>query len=203
MRHDGASGQVRGDRRSRGQHTRKSMVRFDVHSGQRAVRDWLASRLTFFHAAPRIAPLITNTVSSLFPPLSPLLPPRRHLPPSRCLSLCPPSSTTVGSRPPFTQPPSPASAHPLLPLRYPFESLSRQFSSDFVARRDPSVFEAVRRSRSFCYPFCVEIYSSLELGNRFTQVLPRYFIEHSFHFKSYLLPLLLLGNLCCGLSSRV
>lgn len=46
---------------------------FDVHSGQRAVPDWLFGRLTFFHAAPRIAPLITNTVPCLCPPFSPPL----------------------------------------------------------------------------------------------------------------------------------
>lgn len=77
---------------------------FDVHSGQRAVPDWLFGRLTFFHAAPRIAPLITNTVSCLCPPFSPPL----------SVSL-PSSFSPLPLRPPLAQPPLRRAPVPLPP----------------------------------------------------------------------------------------
>lgn len=113
---------------------------FDVHSGQRAVPDWLTSRLTFFHAAPRIAPLITNTVSCLFPPFSfppsplsslssffslPLTSPLFSSP-FGCLPASPVHSTSFNSEP---------SAHPYLhhssPLLWPFEQFGRTCPLNF------------------------------------------------------------------------
>lgn len=90
---------------------------FDVHSGQRAVPDWLFGRLTFFHAAPRIAPLITNTVPCLCPPFSPPL----------SISL-PSSFPPLPLRPPFAQPPLPASGE--RPLERPPPIASPPISSD-------------------------------------------------------------------------
>lgn len=107
---------------------------FDVHSGQRAVPDWLTSRLTFFHAAPRIAPLITNTVSCLFPPFSFPPSPLSSLSSSFSLPLTSPLfSSLFGCLPAspvhstsFNREPS---AHPYLhhssPLLWPFEQFGR------------------------------------------------------------------------------
>lgn len=106
---------------------------FDVHSGQRAVPDWLASRLTFFHTAPRIAPLITNTVYRLSSPFATFLslayvaPSLFHYIPGLCARL---SSARV---PRSLNLLWPRAERPsvLLPLRCPSESPSFQFFNNF------------------------------------------------------------------------
>lgn len=98
-------------------------------------------RLTFFHAAPRIAPLITNTVSCLCPPFPLPLP----LPPSlRPTPLAQPPLPASGERP-LERPPLPS---PLLPRRFRRTCPSR--SSDSIAPPTPRLkkFEH-RRPRCF------------------------------------------------------
>ena len=120
-----------GDRtRSRGQRTRKSAVR-RAFGTTRGAGLALANRLTFFHAVPRIAPLITNTVS----PVSLSLSLSFDLPPS----LCPPSHSSPLSTSPmlsavysfsvpqlFTQPP--LTARPSANFPYVAPLLQRIFS---------------------------------------------------------------------------
>lgn len=78
-------------------------------------------RLTFFHAAPRIAPLITNTVSCLCPPFPP---PLSHLlPPSHPARS---TSFTRERRAPARAPPLPS---PLLLRRFRRTCPSRSFDS--------------------------------------------------------------------------
>lgn len=99
-------------------------------------------RLTFFHAAPRIAPLITNTVSCLCPPFPPPLP----LPPSlRPTPLAQPPLPASGERPLERPPPLPS---PLLLRRFRRTCPSR--SSDSIAPPTPRLkkFEH-RRPRCF------------------------------------------------------
>lgn len=101
-------------------------------------------RLTFFHAAPRIAPLITNTVSCLCPPFPPPLPlPPPPFPPSH------PARSTSFTRerraPARAPPPLPS---PLLLRRFRRTCPSR--SSDSIAPPTPRLkkFEH-RRPRCF------------------------------------------------------
>lgn len=100
-------------------------------------------RLTFFHAAPRIAPLITNTVSCLCPPFPPPLLPPAPLPsvPPRSLNLLYPRAESARS----SAPPLPS---PLLLRRFRRTCPSR--SSDSIAPPTPRLkkFEH-RRPRCF------------------------------------------------------
>lgn len=119
---------------------------FDVHSGQRAVPDWLFGRLTFFHAAPRIAPLITNTVPCLCPPFSPPL--SISLP----SSFPPPSPAPVRSTSFTRERRAPARAPP-----------THRFSADFVGpvHRAPPIRSLAPLLRvpkeRFLKKFCIDV----------------------------------------------
>lgn len=119
---------------------------FDVHSGQRAVPDWLFGRLTFFHAAPRIAPLITNTVPCLCPPFSPPL--SISLPSSFPPSLSGPRSLNLLY--PRAESARSSAPHPSLLRRFRRTCPSRSSDSITCPPPPPSQREVLKK-------FCIDV----------------------------------------------